>query len=787
MALVPIERQVNVATVAARLRQQMGLKDAATKEASEFATAAEGLLATTALQPESPLAAGNLTGTIDLARIPVMPGNEQIVSSAGIAALTTEQQAVVLRGSIVTTTDGRRWVYTGSGSKISEASYIVLADVTPDWSAVSGKPTFGDAAAKNTGTTAGTVAAGDDERIVNAVQLAAVGVASGVPSLNADIKVTETQLSLRETLGDNLDPTLAYRGYTELNTWTKTNFTAASVDGAIQLTASGTDPKISIGGLSIIGSVNRYLFIRYRITSGTQDPKVFWSTSGHGFDGSNVANLPIHAGLNVWQTVVLDMWNPSLGGTDWKTNTITGLRLDLVAVIGNQVEVSAIGVCADKPRLGTGENDARYVYPASAGTNQLPRSNGAGSYNWASVLFKRQQGGQLDLGAAYAVMAHTGPENALVPSDLNVWYSRNGDTPEAGVNGFLTDSVVATYQGIGSVSLYVDIAAPPPVATLPGTFTTTTWVPSAPLTSDVLSKMFVGQYLYVPTGTFWGKITAFNANLVTVSAWYANGNTAAGQSPSGTQNVVIGVVTKVWALNANVLLGEQSRADQGIGFELGAGNWKSSYDLATGTGAQANGLNIVSLGPFNNHWALLITRQPGDGTWARGVYVAGTTYASFTAGTWAGDTTAPAYGFQYNFNTGKAFAINGSVGGGAERFYVDGLGNIYSTANVGLGFAPTANNRLIAQGYGTAGATNSIVGKNSSGATTFTVRDNGLVIMGAFTVANLPSSGVAAGSEAYATNGRRGGQAVGAGTGVKVFYDGTGNWIACDTGQAVAA
>lgn len=170
MALVPIERQVNVATVAARLRQQMGLKDAATKEASEFATAAEGLLATTALQPESPLAAENLTGTIDPARIPVLPGNEHVVSSAGIAALTAEQQAVVLRGSIVTTTDGRRWVYTGSGSKVSEASYIVLADVTPDWSAVSGKPTFGDAATRNIGTTAGTVAAGDDERIVNAMQ-----------------------------------------------------------------------------------------------------------------------------------------------------------------------------------------------------------------------------------------------------------------------------------------------------------------------------------------------------------------------------------------------------------------------------------------------------------------------------------------------------------------------------------------------------------------------------------------------------------------------------------------
>lgn len=88
------------------------------------------------------LDATKLTGTIDPARLPVLPGSVQIVSSGAIANLTAPQQADIGDGSIVTTTDGRRWVYTGTGSKTAEASYIELADITPDWSAIANKPSF---------------------------------------------------------------------------------------------------------------------------------------------------------------------------------------------------------------------------------------------------------------------------------------------------------------------------------------------------------------------------------------------------------------------------------------------------------------------------------------------------------------------------------------------------------------------------------------------------------------------------------------------------------------------
>lgn len=85
------------------------------------------------------IASSRLTGVIDIDRIPVLPSQKTYTSSGGIADLTGPQQALIGEGTIITTTDGRRWVYT-SGSKTSEASYTILADVTPSWSSITDKP-----------------------------------------------------------------------------------------------------------------------------------------------------------------------------------------------------------------------------------------------------------------------------------------------------------------------------------------------------------------------------------------------------------------------------------------------------------------------------------------------------------------------------------------------------------------------------------------------------------------------------------------------------------------------
>jgi len=96
--------------------------------------------------------------------------NDVIVSSGGIANLTTAQQALIREGSIVVTTDGKRWVYSGAGSKVLEASYIELSDLTIGSTAnlplITG--TSGVITAGSFGSSANTFCQGNDSRLSDA-------------------------------------------------------------------------------------------------------------------------------------------------------------------------------------------------------------------------------------------------------------------------------------------------------------------------------------------------------------------------------------------------------------------------------------------------------------------------------------------------------------------------------------------------------------------------------------------------------------------------------------------
>ena len=81
-----------------------------------------------------------ISGVLDPARIPVLPSQNTVISPGDLTALTSDQQALIVQGVIVTTTDGWRWVFTGSGDKTLKTSYIQLADITPDWSVIQNKP-----------------------------------------------------------------------------------------------------------------------------------------------------------------------------------------------------------------------------------------------------------------------------------------------------------------------------------------------------------------------------------------------------------------------------------------------------------------------------------------------------------------------------------------------------------------------------------------------------------------------------------------------------------------------
>lgn len=93
------------------------------------------------------------TGKIDAARLPILPSQEQVLIQGvlftgingddyhgGIDSFTYKLSSIN-QGTLVTTTDGFRWVYTGDGDKRYDSSYVKLADITPDWDVITNKPT----------------------------------------------------------------------------------------------------------------------------------------------------------------------------------------------------------------------------------------------------------------------------------------------------------------------------------------------------------------------------------------------------------------------------------------------------------------------------------------------------------------------------------------------------------------------------------------------------------------------------------------------------------------------
>lgn len=144
------------------------------------------------------LDAAKLTGTIDPARLPVIPGNNSI-SATTIEGLSSLQQTAVSLGTMVYTADGGAWRYSGSGSKVQTSSYYYTADVTPEWSAIANKPPFGSAAYQDVtafapaGITTTGVAEGSNRYFTEA-RVLATALAGFVAGTNTPITASNTVL-----------------------------------------------------------------------------------------------------------------------------------------------------------------------------------------------------------------------------------------------------------------------------------------------------------------------------------------------------------------------------------------------------------------------------------------------------------------------------------------------------------------------------------------------------------------------------------------------------------------
>lgn len=169
------------------------------------------------------------SGTIDVARLPAAVFQAPVVSSGDIADLTSLQQDDINEGSDVTTTDGKRWTYSGSGSKTDEASYVLLSDVTPAWSAIADKPVFATVATS-----------GDYDDLSNTPV-----IGTDVQAFSAILQATTA--SFTEALEDKIDGIEAGAQVNPTNAETKTAYEANSdtnayTDAEKALVASATQP-----------------------------------------------------------------------------------------------------------------------------------------------------------------------------------------------------------------------------------------------------------------------------------------------------------------------------------------------------------------------------------------------------------------------------------------------------------------------------------------------------------------------------------------------------------------
>jgi hypothetical protein len=208
----------------------------------------------------------------------------------------------------------------------------------------------------------------------------------------------------------------------------------------------------------------------------------------------------------------------------------------------------------------------------------------------------------------------------------------------AQVMGWSSPSGVATYFTRDSAGCYFDDSAPPPIAFALGSYTQTSFVPSIPLSSQQLSQLRVGMLIDscssskspCPDANFFtGTITSWTSRTIAVSGWFQQGSTAIGQNPSlsyckngSTCYAVLNPVTKIWGINANVLLDRRSYATYSTGFELGlmdhsptaSTNSSWGFDSVNLTSNQGNSAYIAR-GPwaYQYHCVGAAERNPNPG------------------------------------------------------------------------------------------------------------------------------------------------------------------------------
>jgi hypothetical protein len=258
------------------------------------------------------------SGQISIDRLPVLPSQVPIVVDGTLADVLPSQEPEILAGTVVVTADGERYVFKGIGAKTSPESYVILADITPTWVSISGKPaTFAPSAHGH-----GTTEVAYNTSIADSVVSVAVG---GAPAAPASAWKTKT---VAQVLDDILFPTIlasvssaksatlavsGASGTLEVGTSVARTLTATLNRGTISDGSGATNTN------PLVGAASAYTFTGTGISSTTQAGNALSFTAA------------IAAGANSWAVSVA---HGAGSGAYFNNKGTAGTNLDSQRVAG---------------------------------------------------------------------------------------------------------------------------------------------------------------------------------------------------------------------------------------------------------------------------------------------------------------------------------------------------------------------------------------------------------------------------------------------------------------------
>ncbi len=149
---------------------------------------------------------------------------------------------------------------------------------------------------------------------------------------NASGYATSAASSLQQVqaTATGFDASKAWNFDSSVEGWTASGMTQSVSGGLVTLTSTGGDPVWSSPVLDVVGATFNKIRARIRRVAGTAwQGTVYYSTASHGSSESYRKDIADTTVTGEWRVLEWDMSALTTGGTDWASNTITAIRIDL--------------------------------------------------------------------------------------------------------------------------------------------------------------------------------------------------------------------------------------------------------------------------------------------------------------------------------------------------------------------------------------------------------------------------------------------------------------------------